>query len=216
MFNENTVRRFTNEQWALRTQELFEPFRTNLLSLYFPRELLIQLHNDPLVDCWLDANLITANLSTLLPIGHFITQEELHIFVDMKLPQICDASRLQRATLVLAPIPSENYSELGEAGLRFSYIFPCPEEIWHVQHSTESYLNFILFFYLASTVLYSTVQRISLLSIYLRFPMISELIWAQWHVNVLYWNAVTKTTWTRREHAEWWTHQVNSCYSTCP
>jgi hypothetical protein len=89
------VRRFTNEQRALRTQELFETFRTNLLSLYFPRELLIQLHNDPLVDCWSDANLITANLRTLLPIGRFITQEELNIFVDTKLPQIRDASREQ-------------------------------------------------------------------------------------------------------------------------
>jgi hypothetical protein len=89
------VRRFTNEQRALRTQELFETFRTNLLSLYFPRELLIQLHNDPLVDCWSDANLITANLRTLLPIGRFITQEELGIFVDTKLPQIRDASREQ-------------------------------------------------------------------------------------------------------------------------
>jgi hypothetical protein len=89
------VRRFTNQQRALRTQELFETFRTNLLSLYFPRELLIQLHHDPLVDCWSDTNLITANLRTLLPIGRFITQEELAIFVDTKLPQICDASREQ-------------------------------------------------------------------------------------------------------------------------
>ena len=91
----SNVRQFTNKQRALRTQELFKTFRTNLLSLYFPRELLIQLHNNPLVDCWSDANLITANLRTLLPIGRFITQEELSFFVDTKLPQICDASREQ-------------------------------------------------------------------------------------------------------------------------
>jgi hypothetical protein len=91
----NLSQRITDEQRALRSYTLFETFRENLLNLYFPREQLVQLHSDPLVDCWSDANLVTATLRTLLPLGHYLTQPQLNHFVDEDLPCIKNAAREQ-------------------------------------------------------------------------------------------------------------------------
>ena len=90
--NQITAERFTTKQRAVRTQELFETFHQDLFEIHFPRSHIIQLHQDPLVDCWTGTDQITANLQTLLPFSHFVTQHKLQLFISWDLPQICTAS----------------------------------------------------------------------------------------------------------------------------
>ena len=124
--NRTNTERFTTEQRAVRTQELFETFRRDLLEVHFPRSHIIQLHQDPLVDCWTDACRVTVNLRTLLPFGRFITQQELQLFVDRDLPQIRTTSREQLWYWHLAA----NTTHLNQPFDRL-VISPDEDRFWH-------------------------------------------------------------------------------------
>jgi len=77
------------EERRLRSQVLFETFRSQLLRLHFPAQDLVQALEDPLFDIWSHGdNILVRALRNLLPFGRHLTRSDLDHFVDHTLEQI--------------------------------------------------------------------------------------------------------------------------------
>jgi hypothetical protein len=86
----NRVIFLSEEERQERAQELFETYRQRHLDLYYPRETLVYLDTDPLIENWSAALIIVQPLRSLLPLGRYLSAADFNQFVDRQLPRITE------------------------------------------------------------------------------------------------------------------------------
>jgi hypothetical protein len=77
------------EERRLRSQVLFETFRSRLLEYHYHPQDLVQALEDPLFDIWSHGdNILVRALRNLLPFGRHLVRSDLDHFVDHTLELI--------------------------------------------------------------------------------------------------------------------------------
>ena len=86
-------RLLTVEERQLRSQALFDTFRSQLLRLHFPESDLVQALNEPDLDVWSHGdNILVRSLRNLLPFGRHLVRSDVDTFVDHTLEHIAHAA----------------------------------------------------------------------------------------------------------------------------
>ena len=86
-------RLLTVEERRLRSQALFESFRTQLLRVHFPIHSLVLASEDPDLDVWSHGDsILVRNLRNLLPFGRHLLRSDVDNFVDHTLEQLSHAA----------------------------------------------------------------------------------------------------------------------------
>lgn len=81
------------EERQLRTQALFDTFRSQLLRLHFPPQDLVQALEETNLDIWSHGdNIIVRSLRNLLPFGRHLVRSDVDTFVDHTLQHISRAA----------------------------------------------------------------------------------------------------------------------------
>ena len=84
------------EEQQVRSQVLFDTFRSQLLRLHFPQSDLVQALEDPELDAWSHGdNIVVRSLRNLLPFGRHLTRSDLDTFVDHTLDHVVSGALQQ-------------------------------------------------------------------------------------------------------------------------